>query len=587
LLTKHLLKQTIPLAIEKQGASGAVPGFPWASVTNTPSELMFPTPHCEYLVYLQQNIIWPYSPGPPYDPQSGSPTYLEGLEGELRYPSGAPYAQIPDIELSAVIFSPDCGFVLESKGPPDFSPSVAAHLRGPKAEVFYHSIRIMVQLLAMLFASQIYFLIRQMKDASTPSTRSRISFYTIAMMALGDGFVCLSFITISLFMDAVFLAIVATAFLAFLCVSFFGMKFLIDIWTVQTPERLERQREQERRRQEAINGSQSSDTVAARSSPQPASTSSTAGPGEIDTLPLPATTRLTLNSGATPVILPPDQDIEADIAENDVPGQGTNATQTTVGNARREMGAMYSRFYFILIGILFLSLNATTWPTTLRSIYTDILTAAYLSFWLPQIKRNVMRNCRKALRWEFVVGQSVLRLLPFYYLYAYPDNILFVKPDRYVMAALTAWVWIQTCALVSQELLGPRFFVPEGWAPPAYDYHPVLREDDEESGASMPIGFTQATAEGDLAARSAGESKEHGKRTFDCAICMQDIDVLVVPAGNNEGDSSGGASLAANLFSRRAYMVTPCRHIFHSPCLEGWMRYKLQCPICRESLPPL
>jgi len=28
-------------------------------------------------------------------------------------------------------------------------------------------------------------------------------------------------------------------------------------------------------------------------------------------------------------------------------------------------------------------------------------------------------------------------------------------------------------------------------------------------------------------------------------------------------------------------MVTPCRHVFHSNCLEGWMRFRLQCPNCR------
>ena len=582
-LVQRLLNQTIPAAIHKQEMSPAIPGFPWAAISNNPGEIMFPTPHCEYIVYLQQNIIWPYSAGPPYDVRPGSPSYLERLEDELRFPTGAPLPKIRDMEFSAVIFSPDCGFVLESKGPPDFSPNEAAHLHGPKSESFYMSIRRLVEVLAIIVIGQAYLLIRQMKDASTPSTKSRISFYTVAMMGLGDGFVCLSFLTISLFMDAVFLVIVATAFMAFLCVSFFGMKFLIDVWTVQAPERLEQQREQERRRQEALTlrSATNPQTVQSQRPTEPAPTS--------ESLPLPVTARPSGDTGAMQVILPPDQDIEADAAEILTPAQvGTAvATQPTVGSARREMGTMYSRFYFVLIGVLFLSLNATTWPQTLRSIYANLLAAVYLSFWVPQIKRNIERNCRKAFRWEFILGQSVLRLIPFYYFYSYPENVLYVKTDSYAMIALLAWVWIQVCILISHELLGPRFLIPHGWAPPAYDYHPVLRENDEESGATMPIGFTQATAEGDLSARTAGQSREHGKRTFDCAICMQDIDVPVVPAAGGAGDSAAGSALAANLFGRRAYMVTPCRHIFHSACLEGWMRYKLQCPICRESLPPL
>lgn len=224
----------------------------------------------------------------------------------------------------------------------------------------------------------------------------------------------------------------------------------------------------------------------------------------------------------------------------------------------------------------------------LRSLYTNALAFVYLSFWTTQIHRNVIRNCRKALRWEFVVGQSVLRLAPIAFFYTVPNNVLFVRNDINAAYVLAGWVWIQICALISQEILGPRFFVPNGWAPPAYDYHPILREEDEEAGSIMPIGFTQATADPTSpTATKPGESKEKGKKIFDCAICTEDIEVPVVPSAGN-GDGESVTSIAAStIFSRRAYMVTPCRHIFHSQCLEGWMRYRLQCPICRENLPPL
>jgi hypothetical protein len=159
------------------------------------------------------------------------------------------------------------------------------------------------------------------------------------------------------------------------------------------------------------------------------------------------------------------------------------------------------------------------------------------------------------------------------------------------------WVWLQVLLLVSQEIIGPRWFLlRKDWAPMAYDYHPILREDEE--GATMPIGFSQAAAaaasipsspseersnpsarRGSLADKL--ETKEKGKRIFDCAICMQDLEVPVVEVG-----AAKDASLGGGLLARRTYMVTPCRHIFHTACLEGWMKYRLQCPICRETLPP-
>lgn len=51
---------------------------------------------------------------------------------------------------------------------------------------------------------------------------------------------------------------------------------------------------------------------------------------------------------------------------------------------------------------------------------------------------------------------------------------------------------------------------------------------------------------------------------IDCAICM---DTLTFP------------------MSRRDYMVTPCDHLFHAPCLRQWFQHKLECPTCRMPLP--
>jgi mitofusin len=231
-----------------------------------------------------------------------------------------------------------------------------------------------------------------------------------------------------------------------------------------------------------------------------------------------------------------------------------------------------------------------------RSIYFDMVSFVYLSFWAPQIYRNVMRNCRKALRWEYVIGTSVVRSIPVAYFYLNEDNVLFAKTDWYGFAVLAGWMWVQIVALGSQELLGPRFFIRDGWAPPAYDYHPILREDEE--GATMPLNITttdessantldasSSTDETTPMTKSAGESKGKGKKVFDCSICAQDIEVPVIAAGADE--SAAGMGGTSMILQRRQYMVTPCRHIFHTGCLEGWMRYRLMCPNCREVLPPL
>ena len=284
-----------------------------------------------------------------------------------------------------------------------------------------------------------------------------------------------------------------------------------------------------------------------------------------DTLPPPVTARQAASAGATPLVLPDEPQ------------------QTDAQRQRRDLGSLYGKFYLCLLTLTFLSLHATSWYPTPRAIYTNVLAFLYLSLWIPQIYRNVMRNCRKALLYRFVIGQSVLRLAPVGYFYCVQENVLWIKNDTRTFAVLVGWVWLQIVVLVVQDVLGPRIGVPRAWVPPAYDYHPVLREDMEAS--LLPIGFvpSPSSSEADAATRPA-EHKEKGKRTFDCAICMQGIDVPVVSAGEEDGV---GTSSVHSIVQRRLYMLTPCRHIFHTKCLEAAMRYRLQCPVCREGLPPL
>ncbi|KAI6826096.1 hypothetical protein KC340_g10430 [Hortaea werneckii] len=617
---KALLNDSISRVIELQQDRDLISLNPWAANMEGSGPDAFENPSCELIVYLQQH---PASGLPASAP---STTILAFLERELRFPSGAFLPSAPEMRFSMLAFSPDCGYVLESKGEPDFVPQEGRHLYGPKIEALYGNGRHHLLVFTLALGVQIILLKRQMREASTPSTRSRISFYTIAMLSLGDGFTTMTFLLISLFVTGLWVNLMGTAFLAFVSVSFFGMRFILDIWTVQAPERARRAREEaeeERQRHErlvaAVQRYQSERRSRTGAPPantdQPTATERTqATPGEgggninsttpaapqaapqttPGSLPLPVTAQRPTDTGATPVFMPSDQEGLESVGDT----QTTTQAGAQPEPQTSSFGSLYTKFYLLLLATLFISLNAASWPAEIRRVYFTILGLIYFSFWIPQINRNVQRNCRHALNWEFVLGQSVLRLVPFAYFYGYEHNVLFAKRDYYSLAILAVWVWIQVVILGSQELIGPRWFVRKDWAPPAYDYHPVLREDEE--GATMPIGFSEATAgsapSSPLAERRASlgsptaarrgsmpkESKQKGKRMFDCAICMQDLEVPIVEAGGASDNT-----LAGGLLARRNYMVTPCRHIFHSACLEGWMKYRLQCPICRETLPPL
>lgn len=543
---------------EKYDANFALPHFGWTANAFVESKIMsyksmteyvkkrdgfrphsygtmFAMPQCEYIMWLHQYPVI-------YTGVSSQQTieWLDEVEEELSRPDGAPIGEPPAMRFSAVLFSPDCGYILKSDGP----------LMGLKGEVFSALTRTLILAFILVLAMQVILLKRQMQEAATPSTKSRIAYQTFAIMAMGDGQVAAGILGLMLADDSIWLLCSAAAFICLVNVSFLETRFIYEIWQVQVGEPAQREYDRQR---------------AARAAAAPVAAPAT---GELSN---PATMSRPVDSGATPIILPPDQDIEAAAAEDLQRNPVTGAAPPVVGTT--AFSAIYSQFYFVMVALMFFSLWASTWPAGLRTAYANTLASVYLSFWLPQIYRNTMRNCRKALSWEYVVGISVLRLIPIVYWYLQPRNLLHIEVHPTTAYFFIGYVWLQIIVLVVQCLLGPRLFLSNEWLPVAYDYHPLLREDtDEESGNMLPIGGVASASE----AKDKG-SKEGNRKIFDCAICMNEIDVPVIA----KGDVSNA------WLEQRKYMVTPCRHIFHTECLEGWMNLRLVCPVCREGLPPI
>lgn len=499
------------------------------------SGTLFAVPQCEYVMWLQQHPV-------SYAGFNSQQTieWLDFVEQELATPDGAPIGEPPGMVFSAVLFSPDCGFILKSEVP----------LTGLRSEAYSALSRRLIVAFILILTMQVVLMKRQMQEAATPSTKSRIAYHTFAIMAMGDGQMAAGIMGLVLIDDSIWLLCASAAFICLVNVSFLETRFIYEIWQVQVGEPAQREYDRQRAAR-----------AAAGIIPAPAN-------GE---LPLPATATRPTDTGATPIILPPDQDIEAAAVEDQQRNPVTGVAPPVAGTT--AFSAIYSQFYFMLVALMFFSIWASTWPAMLRTFYANTLATVYLSFWLPQIYRNTMRNCRKALSWEYVVGISASRLTPIVYWYLQPRNLLYVEVHPITAYIFIGYVWLQVTVLVVQCLLGPRLFLSDEWLPAAYDYHPLLREDgDEEAGKMLPIGFVASASEA-----KDKDTKEGNRKIFDCAICMNELEVPVVAKGDT----------ANAWLEQRRYMVTPCRHIFHTECLEGWMNLKLVCPVCREGLPPI
>lgn len=89
----------------------------------------------------------------------------------------------------------------------------------------------------------------------------------------------------------------------------------------------------------------------------------------------------------------------------------------------------------------------------------------------------------------------------------------------------------------------------------------------------------------------------------ECVICLEklktnSININIGPSwplnsSNKISDKTYGEyiinfiSKFKDKINKKEYMVTPCRHIFHTACLETWMEMKNECPYCRNKIPPL
>ncbi len=102
--------------------------------------------------------------------------------------------------------------------------------------------------------------------------------------------------------------------------------------------------------------------------------------------------------------------------------------------------------------------------------------------------------------------------------------------------------------------------MPKRFLPAKYDYH-------RKAALRLPnqAANTEEVDGGEGAQASGPRDIETGDAGTECVICMNPLDV---------------EALAAR-------MVTPCGHFFHPACLSRWMDIKMECPTCRQPLPPL
>ncbi|KAE8446091.1 hypothetical protein EG329_012599 [Mollisiaceae sp. DMI_Dod_QoI] len=110
--SQRLLNTTIRNTLDgKNSAAWFDTSNPWTASPSGKRTSRIQTPHCEYVVYVQLH---------PVNGTVSMQTAAYDWERSLYCPSGYSVLETPDVQMTTVIFSPDCGFILESKAPARF-----------------------------------------------------------------------------------------------------------------------------------------------------------------------------------------------------------------------------------------------------------------------------------------------------------------------------------------------------------------------------------------------------------------------------------------------------------------------------------
>ncbi|KAJ1988188.1 hypothetical protein GGI26_005537 [Coemansia sp. RSA 1358] len=446
---------------------------------------------CEYQIYIQFSSIQHLLRNPFADISSNSIKSNSSAAGDaFRNTKLFEIATQSGLRAQAVMYAPNCSTAIATPHGHGFSGISIEYYR---RKTIHYALTTLAVILA-----QAALLICQMRHTPTPAALSKISYQMLSMNVVLDSFIFVLHIIGCLAFGDIYIVFAIIAFLAFMVLMMFDMRYLTVVWRLQRPD----------------------------------------------------------------------------------------VSDATTGEGRRELWLIYLRYYLILVPgiyIFYAYLDNGSW--LVERLLGAMIFATY-SYWIPQIWRNAKRGTSRGLRKDYIVGTTLLRLFFPVYLFGCPGNIAFISPTTFVWV-VSVYNIAQAAVLILQDVLGPRFFIPKEMRPEVYDYHHPLPLSasstdesttiniDSESSAvvstesepsPLPVLTPSTTTAAGVAAETADDSHHN------CAICMQPVD-SAVPSANQQ--------------DRTTYMATPCQHVYHTECLTQWMDIKLECPVCRTSLPPL
>ena len=240
---------------------------------------------------------------------------------------------------------------------------------------------------------------------------------------------------------------------------------------------------------------------------------------------------------------------------------------------RRKLLFYYTCFYIILALILI----------NMREILTNffIILIIYSTFWLSQILHSIYTSTRPPMSRSYIFYNTLSKLYLPIYIKSYEENIFDLKPSYIKTWTIVIIVFIEMVILLLQKTFGARTILPKKYRKVGFDYYrdKVNVNLHISKNPTCVICLENLSSNVDENFNVLNQQKNKKKcllyKILNCYLFTVFFEKINKWLNNIEGKPT-----------KKKYMITPCDHVFHTVCLEKWLKMKSECPYCKRALPP-